>query len=176
MAEGMGRFCVMDDSSPVRSDGDGDVPAPGSGREPRLGRLPMPGRLPTTGRLSYLVSPLSSPASSRASSSSFPWCKMQGQFSSPGAFTIIEPVQARQHRWSRINFCASTRSLQCLTVGRESNKFGHYSLDNGRELIDLIRRCVKPQGFSCGYGTKLSRHECPKCCAAVSRHYEIVYK
>ena len=50
MAEGMGRFCVMDDSSPVRSDGDGDVPAPGSRREPRPGRLPMPGRLPITGR------------------------------------------------------------------------------------------------------------------------------
>ena len=45
MAEGMGRFCVMDDSSPARSGGDGDVPAQGSGREPRPGRLPMPGRL-----------------------------------------------------------------------------------------------------------------------------------
>ena len=49
MAEEMGRFCVMDNSSPVRFDGDGDVPAPGSGREPRARRLPMPGRLPTTG-------------------------------------------------------------------------------------------------------------------------------
>jgi hypothetical protein len=48
MAEGMGRFCAMDHSGPVRSDGDGDVP--GSGREPRPGRLPMPGRLPITGR------------------------------------------------------------------------------------------------------------------------------
>lgn len=49
-AEGMERFCVTDDSSPVRSDGDGDVLAQGSGREPRPGRLPMPGRLLTTGR------------------------------------------------------------------------------------------------------------------------------